>query len=182
MTPLEIGSDIAGSIGCPPPTAGCTDTDRRRPRYLASAASRSLMCPSPVLRWRTTCLSGPLSIELPFDVIIGPGAGEDVAWRPTSGVTSRAPRNFRVAAPPPLEVVQPSAEMRARSATAGFLSHAGAKVDEAMPALDLDSYVRDYLTLLLAGDVNGQPPEVRGSRRARCGNEATRRRRRWRRV
>ena len=85
-------------------------------------------------------VQGPLArtagdLELLFDVIIGPVAGEDVAWRldlPASRHERLA--DFRVAVLPPLDVVQPSAEMRAKvGELAGFLSDAGAKVDEAMP-------------------------------------------------
>ena len=165
MTPLEIGSDIAGSIRVPAAYCGLYG---HRPSETAVPRVGSFPFADAPNPGAAMGVQGPLArtagdLELLFDVIIGPVAGEDVAWRldlPASRHERLA--DFRVAVLPPLDVVQPSAEMRAKvGELAGFLSDAGAKVDEAMPALDLDSYVRDYLTLLLAVTSTGQPPEAR---------------------
>ncbi len=72
------------------------------------------------------------------------------AWRlelPSARHESLA--DFRVAVMPPLEVVQPSSAMRAKvDELAAFMSDTGAKVDEAMPAIDQEGYLRDYVTAL----------------------------------
>ena len=67
--------------------------------------------------------------------------------------------------------MQPSSEMRAKvDELAAFLTSAGAKVDETMPALDHEAYFRDYLTLLIAITSLGQSREEREEHAARAAD------------
>jgi amidase len=70
-----------------------------------------------------------------------------------------------VAIMPPLSLVQPSSAMQAKvDELASFLSRAGAKVDEAMPDLDHDAYVSDYMSVLMVITTQAQSAGERRSR------------------
>ncbi len=124
-------------------------------------------------------VQGPLArsahdLELLFDVVAGPVQGEDVGWR-LELPAARHERlgDFRVAIMPTLSLAQPSTEMHAKvDEIAAFLTKAGAKVAEAMPALDHDAYFADYMRLLTA--ITSQGTE---SRRPREGSDGDRLRR-----
>jgi amidase len=63
---------------------------------------------------------------------------------------------------PALPWANPSREMQARvDELAQFLGSRGAKVAEAMPAIDIEEYFRDYLTLLIVESTAGQDREDR---------------------
>ena len=165
MTPLEIGSDIGGSIRVPAAYCGVYG---HRPSETAIPRAGSFPfadAPNPGV---VMAVQGPLArsaddLELLFDVVTGPVDGEDVAWRlelPSARHESLA--DFRVAVMPPLDVVQPSSAMRAKvDELAAFMSDTGAKVDEAMPAIDQEGYLRDYVTALIAITSLGQSREER---------------------
>src|SRR5262249_12994375 len=91
-----------------------------------------------------------VDLELLFDVVAGPVAGEDAAWRlDVPGPRADRLADFRVAVMPALSLVQPSSEMQGKvDELTAFLSNAGAKVAEAMPDVDHHPYFTDYLTLL----------------------------------
>ncbi|HLG10836.1 MAG TPA: amidase [Dehalococcoidia bacterium] len=165
MTPLEIGSDIGGSIRVPAAYCGLYG---HRPS--ATAVPRAGAFPRGDLPNPASVMGvqGPLArsaedLELLFDVVAGPARGEDVGWQlaiPPSRQESL--RDFRVAVMPALPWASAAAEMSARvEELAHFLSRQGAKVGEAMPSLDIEQYFRDYLRLLMVETTLGQSREQR---------------------
>jgi amidase len=175
MTPLEIGSDIGGSVRIPAAYCGVYG---HRPS--TTAVPRAGSYPYGDLPNAGTVLGvqGPLArsaedLALLFDVIAGPARGEDAGWR-LELLAARHDdlRDFKVAVMPVLPWVSPAAEMQARVADlAQFLSGRGAKVAEAMPAFDLDEYFRDYLRLLMVETTGGLSRERREERAQRIAGD-----------
>jgi amidase len=175
MTPLEIGSDIGGSIRVPAAYCGIYG---HRPSETAVPRVGSFPladAPNPGV---VMAVQGPMArsaddMELLFDVVAGPVSGEDVGWR----LDLPAPRHgrlqdFRVAIMPVIDLVQPSSEMQGRvEELAAFLGDAGAKVDVTMPALDQQAYMRDYLTLLVAITSLGDSRQDREERAAQADRD-----------
>lgn len=165
MTPLEIGSDIGGSIRVPAAYCGVyghRPSETAVPRHGAFPLDE---VPNPAA---VMGVQGPLArsasdLELLFDVVAGPVTGEDAGWRldlPAARHDRLA--DFRVAVMPPLSLVQPSAEMQSRvEELAGFLGRAGATVAEAMPDVDHDAYLHDYLVLLETITSQSKPRDER---------------------
>jgi amidase len=160
MTPLEIGSDIGGSVRVPAAFCGLYG---HRPSETAVPRSGAFPFADRDNPAFVMGVHGPLArsaadAELLFDVIAGPVVGEDAGWQlamPPS--RHEALGDFRVAVMPPLPWVAPAAELRSRvDELAGVLSDAGAVVAEALPAVDLEQYFVEYLTLLYAVTSQGQ--------------------------
>ena len=154
MTPLEVGSDIGGSIRIPAAYCGVYG---HRPSE--SAIPKSGQFPKEDLPNPASLMSvqGPLArsavdLELLFDVLIGPEPGEDTGWKldlPQSRHQRLA--DFRVALLPPPLGVKVAASMQARlEELVSFLSRQGALVAEAAPPFNLEDYFHDYLRLLSA--------------------------------
>ncbi len=168
MTPLEIGSDIGGSIRVPAAYCGVYG---HRPSETAVPQPGAFPLADIANAGVVMGVQGPLArsavdLELLFDILIGPVDGEDVAWR-IELPAARGERlsDFRVAIMPPLSLVQPSSAMQAKiDELASFLSQAGAKVDKAMPNVDHDAYFSDYLSVLMVITSLGQSPGERRSR------------------
>ena len=171
MTPLEIGSDIGGSIRVPAAYCGVYG---HRPSETAVPRAGSFPLadrPNPAI---VMGVQGPLArsatdLELLFDVVAGPGLGRGTAWRlELPAARHERLADFRVAIMPPLPLVQPSSEMQAKvDELATFLSQRGATVGEAMPEVDHEAYFRDYMTLLIAITSQAQPRERARGRRGR---------------
>jgi amidase len=152
MTPLEIGSDIGGSIRVPAAYCGLYG---HRPSQTAVPRAGAFPFgdaenPAIVMGVQGPLARSAVDIELLFDVVAGPGVGERAGWRldlpPARG---KQLSDLRVAIMPRLEMVQPSAEMHAKvDELAVLLDKAGATVGEAMPDVDRSAYLKDYLTLL----------------------------------
>jgi amidase len=152
MTPLEIGSDIGGSIRVPAAYCGLYG---HRPSETAVPRSGSFPFgdvenPAIVMGVQGPLARSAVDIEMLFDVVAGPGLGEAAGWRldlpPARGDQLS---DLRVAIMPALDVVQPSAEMQGKvDELAVFLDKAGATVGVAMPDLDRSAYFNDYMTLL----------------------------------
>ena len=152
MTPLEIGSDIGGSIRVPAAYCGLYG---HRPSETAVPRSGSYPFadtenPAIVMGVQGPLARSAVDMELLFDVVAGPGVGERAGWSldlpPARGEQLS---DFRVAIMPRLDIVQPSADMHAKvDELAVFLDKAGATVGEAMPDIDRSAYLNDYLTLL----------------------------------
>jgi amidase len=154
LTPLEIGSDIGGSIRVPAAFCGVFGHRPSETAVPRAGAFPLADGPSPL---SLMGVQGPLArsagdLELLLDVIAGPEVGEDAAWR-LALPPPRAERlgEFRVAfLPPPLDA-QPSRAMQQRlDELAARLRAEGATVAEALPALDLAAYFADYQRLLFA--------------------------------
>ena len=168
MTPLEIGSDIGGSIRVPAAYCGVYGHRPSETAVPRAGAFPFADLPNPAF---VMGVQGPLArsaadLELLFDVVSGPVEGEDVAWRldlPASRHQHLA--EFRVAIMPPRSLVQPSADVEAKvDELASFLRRSGAHVAEAMPELDDDTYFRDYLTLFTMLTSLGQDLTARTAR------------------
>ncbi len=171
FTPLEIGSDIGGSIRVPAAYCGVYG---HRPSETAVPRTGSFPLadrPNPAI---VMGVQGPLArsatdLELLFDVVAGPDSLEATAWRldlPAARHDRLA--DFRVAIMPPLSLAQPSSEMQAKvDELASLLSQSGAKVGEAMPEVDHESYLRDYMTVLITITSQAQPREQREAGAAR---------------
>ncbi len=152
MTPLEVGSDIGGSIRVPAAYCGVYG---HRPSETAIPKSGGFPrsdLPNPALLMG---VQGPLArsavdLELLFDSLVGPEPGEDAVWK----LDLPAPRHqrladFRVALLPPPIGVKASASMQSRfEKLVSLLSRQGAKVAEAAPGFDMEAYLHDYLRLL----------------------------------
>jgi amidase len=160
MTPLEIGSDIGGSIRVPGAYCGVYG---HRPSETAIPREGSFPLadlPNPAALMG---VQGPLArsaedLELLFDVVAGPVLGEDAGWKLALPQARHAQlKDFRVAVMPAMPWVKPAAEMQSKvEALAQFLSQRGAKVAQAMPAFDFEQYFRDYLTLLTVQTTQAQ--------------------------
>ena len=165
MTPLEIGSDIGGSVRVPAAYCGVYG---HRPSE--SALPRSGAFPFGDVENPAFVMGvhGPLArnmadVELLFDVVAGPGEGEDAGWQlalPPARHDTLS--DFRVAIMPPTPLTQPSLAMQEKvDELASFLAGNGATVARAMPALDQRAYYADYLTLLTALTSMGMSREAR---------------------
>ena len=160
MTPLEIGSDIGGSIRVPGAYCGVYG---HRPSETAIPREGSFPMGDLPNAAGLMGVQGPLArsatdLELLFDVIAGPGIGEDAGWKLALPESRGAQlRDFRVAVMPPMPWVKAASEMQGKvDELARFLSQRGAKVAPAMPNFDFEQYFRDYLCLLTVIISQGQ--------------------------
>jgi amidase len=175
MTPLEIGSDIGGSIRVPAAYCGVYG---HRPSTTAIPRTGAFPygdLPNP---GRVMGVQGPLArsaedLELLFDVVAGPASSEAVGWQISlPPARHESLRDFRVAVMPPMPWVSAATEMQAKvDELTQFLNASGAKVTEAMPASDLNEYFRDYLTLLIVENTAGMAREAREAAAARMAGD-----------
>lgn len=170
LTPLEVGSDIGGSIRVPAAYCGVYG---HRPSETAVPKSGAFPLADLPSHGTIMGVQGPLArsagdLELLFDVIAGPDGFEDVGWRldlPPARHERLA--DFRVAIMPPTPLVTPSSEMHQRvDELAAVLAAAGATVAAAMPDLDHDRTFRDYHALLMMMTAVGLSAEERAARAA----------------
>jgi amidase len=170
LTPLEVGSDIGGSIRVPAAFCGVYGHRPSETVIPKSGLFPQADGPNPA---RLMGVQGPLArsardLELLFEVLMGPEPGEAVGWQlhlPPARHQRLA--EFRVALLPPLLGVQVSAAMQARlEALVQFLSHAGATVATAAPEVDFQVYYEDYLRLLAVMTTIGIPREQRAAQAA----------------
>jgi len=165
LTPLEIGSDIGGSIRVPAAYCGVyghRPSETAVPRHGAFPRDEAPN-PAAMMGVQGPLARGVADLELLLDLIAGPVVGEDVGWR-LALPPARHDRlaDFRVAVMPPLSLVEPSAAMRARvEELAQFCSRAGATVAEAMPDVDHAAYYHDYLVLLETIISQSEPRDAR---------------------
>jgi amidase len=173
MTPLEIGSDIGGSIRVPAAYCGVYGHRPSQTAVPTTGAFPFADLPNPAI---VMAVQGPLArsardLELLFDVVSGPVVGEAVGWRldlPPARHDRLA--DFRVAIMPPLDLAQPSEAMRGKvEELAALLRGAGATVDETMPTLH-DGYFHDYGMLLTAITTQAQSREEREAESARLAD------------
>ena len=165
FTPLEVGSDIGGSIRVPAAYCGVFGH-----RPTETAIPRTGAFPFADLPNPTALLGvqGPLArctddLELLFDVLAGPEDGEHVGWRldlPPPRATALG--DFRVALCPPLPGVTASRAMRdALARLADQLSDAGARVETPDLPMVFEDYFADYLRILTVMINQGTPAEDR---------------------
>lgn len=165
MTPLELGSDIGGSIRVPAAYCGLYGHRPSETAVPRSGAFPMADLPNPAFLMG---VQGPLArtakdLTLLLDVIAGPEPGEEIGWKLNlPGPRHSNLKDFRVAVIPSLLQVSASSQMQARlEELVSLLSKEGATVDEAMPAFDMESYFYDYLRTLTIMVTQGQSPEER---------------------
>jgi amidase len=170
LTPLEIGSDIGGSIRVP---AAFTGVYGHRPSENAVPRSgqyprANVPNPSSIMSVQGPLARSSFDLELVLDVIAGPDAGDDVAWKLELPRARRDRlRDFRVAILPWLPWMPVQPEVRASVATlADWLRSHGADVREASPSLDWQRHLADYTRLLIAQTTIGQSAEERAAQAA----------------
>ncbi|GAC1473576.1 MAG: amidase [Chloroflexota bacterium] len=137
LSPLELGSDIGGSIRVP--AAFCGIYGHRPSDTLVPRTGHYPGSPLPNVGGILNVI-GPLArsaadLELALDVIAGPEAGEDVAWRielPPARHTRLS--QFRVAVLPPLDWLPVDSEIEAAlDSVVEALRRAGARVERIAP-------------------------------------------------
>ncbi len=165
LTPLEIGSDIGGSIRVPAAFCGVYG---HRPTETAIPRSGNFPMadlPNPAF---LLGVQGPLArsatdLELLFDEIRGPDIFEDIGWQQKlPGARHSELKDFRVAVIPPFTDAPVSSAMGAKlEDLCSYLSAQGAKVETAMPAFDMNRYFGDYIQILQIMTTIGQTVEER---------------------
>ena len=160
FTPLELGSDIGGSIRGPASTCGVTG---HKPSYGLVPAIGQIPGPPGTLTQADLAVAGPMArqvadLELALDILAGPDDWNAAAWR----LELPAPRknrleDYRIAvwldeSSAPLD----SEVQRLLVAAAAALADAGATVDyEARPDFSFDYATRVFLELLGAAQCGG---------------------------
>ena len=152
MTPLEVGSDIGGSVRVPAAYCGVYGHRPSETAVPKTGAFPLADLPNPAFLMG---VQGPLArtaadLELLFDVLRGPEIGEEVGWRQVLPPPRRkALGEFRVAVIDEVAGVRASSAMQGRLDELGaLLGKAGARVTAAQPEFDLQAYFVDYARLL----------------------------------
>jgi amidase len=154
LTPLEFGSDIAGSIRVPAAFCGVYGHKPSQTAVPGSGHFPGSPLPNPA---GSLGVLGPLArsaddLQLALDVVAGPDAGEDAAWRLELPPARHARlADYRVAVLPPVPWLPLDAEIAgAQEALASFLSRLGARVGTAQPESfgDMRQHHELYLSLL----------------------------------
>lgn len=169
MTPLEVGSDIGGSVRVP--AAFCGLYGHRQSETLIPQSGHF---PGHSLPNRAVVLNimGPLArtvddLELALQVMSGPEIGEDAAWRvDLPDARHQELHDFRVAVFPDLDWLPVSHDvLDARERVISSLQDAGATVVEAAPEGfgDLRDFHRTYCRLLRAVTSTGLDKEERAT-------------------
>jgi amidase len=160
FTPLELGSDIGGSIRLPSHMSGVVG---HKPSYGIVPAHGQIPGPPGTLSLADLAVAGPMArtvedLKLGLRVMAGPNRWDVPAWR----LRLLAPRHrtlkeYRVAAwldDPACRVEPESREMLEKAAQR--LASAGVRVDhEARPAFTLEKVAETFLALLQAAMAGG---------------------------
>lgn len=164
MSPLELGSDIGGSIRVPAAFCGLYG---HRPSDSAVPRSGHVPGPPVPMPGAVMGVQGPLArsaadLELALDVIAGPEPGED-AWRlelPAARASTLA--DLRVAVLPTLEMMPLDDSVGAAlDEVAGEIGRSGGRVGEAAPDVDWKGLIDTYNTLLAIAVFGDMSPEQR---------------------
>jgi amidase len=164
LTPLDLGSDIAGSVRIPSHYCGVYG---HKPSYGIIPLRGHIPGPPGTLAEYDLATIGPIArtpddLELALDILAGPDADRAVGWRLELPPPRRATlREYRVAAWLDDPACPVDDAVRARlEATVAALRRAGVAVDErARPGVPLAEAARDYLRLLYPIITSGMPPE-----------------------
>jgi amidase len=162
FTPIELGSDIGGSIRLPSHMSGVTG---HKPSYGIVPAHGQIPGPPGTLTLADLAVAGPMArtvedLELGLNILAGPNRWDYPAWRlelppPRHGVL----KEYRVAAwlDDPTCPVEPEIRALLENAAQALVS-AGAIVDyNARPAFTLEKVVATFSALLQAALSGGVP-------------------------
>jgi amidase len=162
FTPLELGSDIGGSIRLPSHMSGVVG---HKPSYGIVPAHGQIPGPPGTLTLADLAVAGPMArtiedLELGLDLMAGPNRWEQPAWRlKLPPPRRRALKNYRIAAwlDDPHCRVEPEVRLLLENA-AQKLVEAGVRIDtDARPGFTLEKVADTFLALLqsaLAGGVS----------------------------
>jgi amidase len=160
FTPLELGSDIGGSIRLPSHMSGVVG---HKPSYGVVPAHGQIPGPPGTLTMADLAVAGPMArsvedLELGLNIMAGPNRWERPAWRlklPTP--RRRTLKRYRIAAW--LDDSRCRVEPEVRNLlekAAQALANAGARVDpEARPAFTLEKAADTFFALLQAALAGG---------------------------
>ncbi len=155
FTPLELGSDIGGSIRLPSHMSGVVG---HKPSYGIVPAHGQIPGPPGTLTLADLAVAGPMArtvddLKLGLDLMAGPNRWEHPAWRlKLPAARHRALKDYRVAAwldDPACRVESESRELLEKAAQT--LASEGAAVDhQARPAFTLEKVAATFFALLQA--------------------------------
>ncbi len=175
FTPLELGSDIGGSIRLPSHMSGVVG---HKPSYGVVPAHGQIPGPPGTLTLADLAVAGPMArsvddLKLGLDIMAGPNRWEHPAWRlKLPPARSRTLKGYRVAAwlDDPRCPVEPGVRDLLEKA-ARTLADAGARVDyESRPAFSLDKAVDTFSALLQGALAGGVAREKLDEYAATTGN------------
>jgi amidase len=160
FTPLELGSDIGGSIRLPAHMSGVVG---HKPSYGIVPAHGQIPGPPGTLTMADLAVAGPMAravedLKLGLQILSGPNRWEHPAWRlKLPPPRSRSLKGYRIAAwldDPACKVEPESRELLEKAALA--LASGGARVDhQARPAFTLDKAFDTFFALLQAALAGG---------------------------
>jgi amidase len=154
LSPLEVGTDIGGSVRVPAAYCGIYGHKPSETLVPRDGQVRDFPVPNPA---KVGNVQGPLArdavdLELALDIIKGPVAGEDAAWRLDLGPARHETlKDFRVAILPRIAWLPVDDEIRAAlESVASTLSRLGAHVGAAQPDSfgDLREHYRRYMVII----------------------------------
>jgi amidase len=160
FTPLELGSDIGGSIRLPSHMSGVAG---HKPSYGIVPAHGQIPGPPGTLTLADLAVAGPMArtvedLKLALDLISGPNRWDHPAWRlKLPPPRHRTLKEYRIAAwlDDPACRVEPEVRDLLEKA-ARLLERAGAKVNyEARPEFTLEKVTDTFLALLQAALAGG---------------------------
>ncbi|NOT54458.1 MAG: amidase [Deltaproteobacteria bacterium] len=165
FTPLELGSDIGGSIRLPSHMSGVVG---HKPSYGIVPAHGQIPGPPGTLTLADLAVAGPMArtvedLALGLDVMAGPNRWEQPAWRlKLPSPRRRALKNYRIAAwlDDPHCRVEPAVRALLENA-AQKLAGAGVRIDtDARPEFTLEKVADTFFALLQAALAGGVSRET----------------------
>jgi amidase len=178
FTPLELGSDIGGSIRLPSHMSGVAG---HKPSYGIVPAHGQIPGPPGTLTLADLAVAGPMArsvedLKLGLDILAGPNRWDKPAWRlQLPPARHQALKQYRVAAwldDPACRVEAEVRDLLEKAARA--LAAAGTTVDyEARPEFTLEKVAETFFALLQAAEAGGVSPDRMDEYAATVGDTPT---------